>query len=187
MYAEAIKNQTSAQEFQTRLQAIETVDSNPALKDAWMQQAKLAGVKPTDRHLYEQAAGAGDQRFRNIFEAAQFQTSLGFGKDEARNLAKNGAIPAEASFADINKLVAEVRSNIQGYMPELQAQGINAAKLVKILGNPGGYTAEMDKIRQLAEQRNSLHGRPVVGTYAQSGSGGGLSLYKNDQGQAAYG
>lgn len=188
-YAATIRGETSLAEFQARLQAVETIDANPALKASWEEQARAAGKKANMQDLYKAAVGAGDTQFRNFYEAAQFQTSLGFGQQGAKDLAKGGAIPVNATFDDINKLVSEVRGNLQGYAPELAAQGINAAKLVKVLGNPRAYTAEVDQIRALAEQRASLHGRPVVGSYAQAGSGGGLAQYDQNQANrtASYG
>jgi hypothetical protein len=183
-FALALKNETSATEFAARLKAMETIDDNPELGAAWEAAAKAQGLKPNKYDLYKAAVGAGDKRFMALYESAQLQTNIGIGAKDARDIA--GSIPHAATFDDVNKLMSEVRGNIQGYMPELQAQGINAAKLVKVLGNPDAYGPEVDKIRAIAEQRASLHGRPVVGTYGQQGPGGSLSQFPQ-QGQAAYG
>lgn len=185
-FALALRHETSPDEFWARLEAVQTIDSNPALLNAFNEQAKLAGLKASKADAYRAAVKAGDNKFRTIYEASQLQTQLGFSAADSRGLIKDKAISPGMNFGDVNTLIAEVRGNLQGYAPELQAQGINAAKLVKILGNPGGYTAEMDKIKAIAEQRSSLHGRPVVGSYATKGPGGGLSQY-DQQGQAGYG
>lgn len=185
-YALAVKHETSPQEFAARLNAVWSVDNNPALLAAFTEQAKMAGLKITKGDAYRAAVKAGDNKFRTIYEAAQFQTQLGFGAGEARGLIKDKAVNPAASFEDVNKLIAEVRGNLQGYAPELAAQGINAAKLVKVLGNPTAYMAEIDKIRQIATTRQSLYGRQVPGSYAQRGVAGGLSLYDR-QGEANYG
>ena len=185
-FAVALKHETSPDEFKARLEAVQTIDSNPALLNAFNEQAKLAGLKASKADAYRAAVKAGDNKFRTIYEASQLQTQLGFSAADSRGLIKDKAISPGMNFGDVNTLIAEVRGNLQGYAPELQAQGINAAKLVKILGNPDAFTAEMDTIRGIAQKRQSLHGRPVAGSYSQKGTGGGLALYGNDS-QAAYG
>lgn len=184
MFASALKNQTSATEFAARVQAIYAVDTNPALKDALSQQAKAEGLKGND--LYKLALRDG-AKFTNAYEAAQYQTQLGFGAKEANKLAQGGPAANDAgAFQGIDQVIAEVRQNLSSYGPELQAQGINPAQLVKILNNPGSFASEMQKITQIATSRKSQFGRPVPGTYAQKGTGGGLSLY-DQEGTAAYG
>jgi len=184
-FAKLIQDQTSPDEFGQRLAAVHIVDSNPALKAAFEAQERARGIKVTPNSAYKEALKAGDNRFLGLYEGAQFQSQLGFSKEDAASLSK-GVLPPTATFDDVNQLVSEVRSNLQGYLPELQQQGINAAQLVKILGNPGAYTSDIEKIKNIAQQRSSLYGRPVQGTYAQQGAGGGLSQYPQ-QGEAAYG
>lgn len=183
-FALALKNETSPTEFAARLKAKEVIDANPELASAWEAAAKAQGLKPNKYDLYKAAVGAGDKRFMALYESAQLQTNLGLSVGDARAAGKD--IQAGATFEDVNKLISEVRGNLQGYAPELAAQGINAAKLVKVLGNPDAYTSEIDKIRQIATTRQSLYGRQVPGTYAQQGKGGGLSLYGTDK-EASYG
>lgn len=182
--AHAIKNQTSAQEFGARLQAVETIDSNPALKAAAEQQAKALGYKLKGNELYRAAVGAGDAKFMNLYEAAKYQTDLGLGKKDATDLAK-GALPAAATFDDVNQIIDYARHNLQALQPELAAQGISPSRLVKILANPGANGADIEKIKALATQRQALFGRAPQGSYAQQGAGGGLSTY-GAQGEAAY-
>lgn len=183
MFASALKSQTSAEEFAARLKAIDQVDSNPALKAMYEQNLKAAGLKAGPQDLYRAAAGLGEKPFMDVYEATQFQYNLGLDQGQAKELAKEGG---GSTFENVDELIANVRQNLQGYAPELKAQGLDTVKLVKVLANPSAYQAEVDIIRNVAQQRQSLYGRPVAGTYARRGAGGGLALYE-PEGQASYG
>jgi len=184
--AKLINDQTSADEFKARLAAVETVDANPALKAAFEAQQRANGIKVSGNSAYKAALSLGDKKFSNLYEGSLFQQQLGLSRNDAEKLAKGKAIPVGATFDDIGQLVSEVRNNLQAYAPELANQGIDTAKLVKVLGNPTAYAKELDQIKKIAEQRARLHGQPVAGTYGQQGQGGGLSQYPA-QSEQAYG
>lgn len=184
-FAASLKAQTSATEYKARLQAIDTIDSNPSLMQAFEQQAKAFGLKATPQAAYRAAAGAGDRKFMNIYEAASYQQQLGLGQQEAKQLATGGgAATASATFDNVDQIVAQARQNLQALAPELANQGINAAKLVKVFSNPGAYSTEIGKIGDLLKQRQGLFGNPVSGTYGQQGPGGGLQQFQQQRDQA---
>lgn len=182
-----IRNGVSPDEFGTRLQAILTVKRNPEAFDALKQQAKLAGVPMQPKDLFRFAAKTADKKFYDIYEAAQLQTQIGLDPKVAARLAKNAVgVPGQLN-QNFDEIISYVRQNLQRIGPELAAQGINAAKLVKVMANPGSFAKEMDIISQAVATRESLYGRGGSGAiYAEQGAGGGPSLY-NDEGSAAYG
>lgn len=187
-FARTLNHQTSLQEFTARLQAIDAVDANPAALEAFNQQAKLAGLKPTKDAAYRAAIGAGDRKFQDIFEASQYQVGLGFAAKDARELATStGGAPVGATPQSIAETIAHVRENLSTIGPELQNQGISPSKLVQILNNPGSFQNEIAKIQQTVASRQSLYGgRGPSGAQAQQGTAGGLSQYGRE-GQASYG
>jgi hypothetical protein len=180
--AKLLQDQTSADEFKARLAAVETVDANPALKAAFEAQQRALGIKVNAGSAYKAAVAMGDKKFSNLYEGALFQDQLGLSRGDAASLAKGSAIPVGATFDDIGQLVSEVRSNLQGYAPELANQGIDAARLVKVLGNPTAFAADIEKIKAVAQQRAAL-GRPVAGSYGQQGQAG-LSQYPSQREQS---
>src|SRR4051812_21540170 len=108
--AKLLDDQTSSDEFKARLQAVETVDANPALKAAFEAQQRASGVKVTGNSAYKAALSMGDKKFSNLYEGSLFQQQLGLSRTDAAGLAKGNAIPVGASFDDIGTLVSEVRN-----------------------------------------------------------------------------
>ena len=183
MLAHALQHNISAKEFQTRLQAIDTIDSNPEMLAAYKEQLRLAGIKGNAQDIYRAASGAGSRAFNDIYAATQFQGSLGLGAAESKALTKG--LTGGTTTQTIDQIVQFARQNLQSIGPELANQGINPAQLVKILGNPTAYPNEIDQLGAIAQQRKDLYGRPVVGSYGQRGPGGGLQTY-DQQAAAAY-
>lgn len=184
--AKLIKDNTSTQEFGQRLAAVATVDANPALKDAFEAQLRASGQKVTPNAAYKAALAQGPKAFENRYEGALYQQQLGLSRSESLALAKGKAINPGATLDDVGQIISQARQNLQAIAPELANQGIGAARLVKILGNPTAYASDLDKVKAVLQQRQALFGQPVQGTYAQQGSGGGLTQYQ-PQGEAAYG
>ncbi len=182
--AKLIQDQTSPDEFKARLGAVELVNSNPALKDAYEAQLRASGQKVTPHSAYQAALKLGDKGFMNLYEGAQYQNQLGLNRNDAHALATGKGSPVGATFESIDQVVQAARQNLQTIGPELAAQGITTPQLVKILNNPSAYSKEMGTIQQTLESRKSLFGRPVPGTYPQQGQSGGLSQYPQQREQA---
>lgn len=183
--ATLIKNDVSPDEFGTRLQAIRTVKMNPDTFAALKEQAKLAGVNMQPKDMFKFAAKTADKKFYDLYEAAQLQTQVGLDPKAAARVARGAVGQPGAATQNLDEIISYVRQNLQQVGPELAAAGINAAKLVKVIANPGAFAREMDIIRQTVATREGL-GRPVAGIYAQRGPAGGLALY-DEEPQAAYG
>ncbi len=180
-FAKLLQDETSPDEFKARLAAVETVDANPQLKEAYEAQLRASGQKVTGNAAYKAALSMGDKGFLNLYEGAQYQTQLGLSREEAAAAAKSS--PVEATQQSLDQVVAFARQNLQSIGPELQAQGITTPQLVKILNNPSAYAADIDKIKNIQAQRQSQYGRPVPGAYGQQGTGG-LSQYPQQREQS---
>ncbi len=180
-FAKLLQDETSPDEFKARLAAVETVDANPQLKEAYEAQLRASGQKVTGNAAYKAALSMGDKGFLNLYEGAQYQTQLGLSREEAAAAAKSS--PVEATQQSLDQVVAFARQNLQSIGPELQAQGITTPQLVKILNNPSAYAADIDKIKNIQAQRQAQFGRPVPGTYGQQGQGG-LSQYPQQREQS---
>lgn len=185
--AKLLQDQTSSDEFKARLQAVETVDTNPALKAAFEAQQRANGIKVSGNSAYKAALSLGDKKFTNLYEGSLYQEQLGLSRGDAADLAHGkGSAPVGATFDSIDQVVTAARQNLQTIGPELAAQGITTPQLVKVLNNPTAYANEMGTIQQVLEARKSLFGRPVPGTYPQQGASGGLSQFPQQR-EAAYG
>lgn len=184
MMRAAIKFDISPDELGARLNAVDTLKRNP---DFFKNFERLSGQKFKGRQ--EQLAflaGAGGQRVYDLYEATLLkQADIGLSRKQVKNLAGDIGTPGALDPMAIGQLVDQVRQNLQTVGPELAAQGINSAQLVKALANPSLFPKEIDKMRQIMASRQALS-RPVQGSYGSKGSGGGLSLFE-EQGQAAYG
>ncbi len=183
-FAKLLRDETSPDEFKSRLQAVETIDSNPALKAAFEAQQRAQGIKVNGQSAYKEALSAGPNKFMNTYEGALYQQQLGLSRSDANALASGkGGAPVGTAFADVNKLIAYARENLQTIGPELAQQGINTPQLVKALNNQGAYPDVIEKLKSLAEQRQKLYGTPVAGTYSQQGQSGGFSQFGQQQEQ----
>lgn len=178
----ALQADTSVDELGARLAAIHTVSANKDTFEAWQKQAKMAGQ---DFDPFRLALKLNDRGFFDTLEAAQLQTQVGLKAKDAAKAAGSVGLPGTYDQRSLDEIIGYVRQNLSQVGPELGRQGINAVKLVKVIGNPGAFAKEMDIIRQTVATREGL-ARPVAGSYANRGSGGGLSLYE-DEGSASYG
>jgi hypothetical protein len=186
-FAKLLRDETSPDEFKSRLQAVETVNSNPLLKDAFEAQQRAQGIKVNGQSAYKEALNVGSNKFMNTYEGALYQQQLGLSRNDAAALAKGGgSAPVGTTFEDLSKVVAFARENLQSIGPELANQGLATSKLVKALNNPNAFPDEIAKIKAIAEQRTSQFGTPVAGTYAQQGQSGGFSQF-NQQREQGYG
>lgn len=181
-----IRTQTSADEFGARLRAIQKVQRTPGLEQAFNAQARAFGIETLNEEgVYRLAAGVADKKFYDVYEAAYIQNAdLGFGKSGAARLARRIGEPG--ALTDIGAVVAEAKARLSDIAPELEAQGVSKAQLLRFLADPTADTSNIAPRLAQALASKRARGTYVAGQQGRRGPAGGLTLQPQER-TASYG
>jgi hypothetical protein len=177
-----IRNQVSPDEFARKAFAIQSIKSNPGLKEAYNAVLIANGMKPLDeRGLFKLAAGTLDQKFYDIYEAAQLAgTALPGGAtlDAVSAYRVAQGIGAPGQLANIGDVIKELRGNLAEVGPELRANGITTEDLALLAGGNDPRGIEQT-VRGILQSRRTLASGYVPNQ--QLSTRGGVSYGNYDQ------
>jgi hypothetical protein len=178
IFGQTIRNGISPDEFSSRLNLVNNVNSNPGLLDAYNEQRKFAGLKPLDEMGLLKAAATNDPEFVDSYQAAYLRSQgLDLSAEQAAGVAKGIDSPLQQNL-NLGQLVQQVRQVQRDVGPELRAAGIDDAYLTLLAaGNdPDNKAGQLESIvasRRLMQRQ--------TGSYAQQSSTGGFSLYPEEE------
>jgi hypothetical protein len=178
LFGQTIRNGISPDEFASRLNLVNNVNSNPGLLDMYNEQRTFAGLKPLDEMGLLKAAASNDPEFIDSYQAAYLRSQgLDLTAEQAAGVAKGIDSPLQQNL-NLGQLVQQVRQVQRDVGPELRAAGIDDAYLTLLAaGNdPDNKAGQLESIvasRRLMQRQ--------TGSYAQQSSTGGFSLYPEEE------
>lgn len=174
-----IRGQVSPDELGARVQAVQSVKSNPALREQFNTILRDAGEKPLDEHgFFRFVAKAAPRKFYDIYEAAQLRAlGLELTPGQARTAAQQiGAIGAPADIAGIVREIKLLKPDIG---PELRAAGITDQDLVLLQAGQDPRNLE-PALRRIVAQRRAT-GSFVPGYQPRTGTAGGVAIFGREE------
>jgi hypothetical protein len=179
IFGQTVRNGISPDEFSTRLNLVNNVNSNPGLLDMYNEQRKFAGLKPLDEMGLLKAAATNDPEFIDSYQAAYLRSQgLDLTAEQAGRVAKSIDSPLQQNL-NLGQLVQQVRQVQRDAGPELRAIGVDDEYLTGLAaGNdPDNRAGALESI--VASRR--LMQRQVPGTYGRQTDTGGFALYPEEE------
>jgi hypothetical protein len=179
IFGQTVRNGISPDEFSTRLNLVNNVNSNPGLLDMYNEQRKFAGLKPLDEMGLLKAAATNDPEFIDSYQAAYLRSQgLDLTAEQAGRVAKGIDSPLQQNM-NLGQLVQQVRQVQRDAGPELRAIGVDDEYLTGLAaGNdPDNRAGALESI--VASRR--LMQRQVPGTYGRQTDTGGFALYPEEE------
>lgn len=175
-----IRGDISPEEYGRRSLAVRQFKDNPEALDAYNDVRREIGLPPLDDPTkLKFLAGAASHQFYDVYEAALLRSAnLGFSTQQSVELARDLGVPGQTF--DIGALVRDVKAKRSDIGPELAAAGISDAALTRFLADPGTDPDNIAGTLNTLVANRRARSKPVVGTYARQGSGGGPATYAQE-------
>jgi hypothetical protein len=177
--AQLIRSETSPEEFQTKLRAVQLATDNPGAIDIFNEQLKAAGLPPLKgKDVFKVFAGSADQKFYDAYESArirQLGPGLDFSSKDAMGIAQAlGNVDEQGNPTgpgDVSELLRQLTGTLSDIAPELQAAGYNNLSIAKYLANPDSDPAFAIRLQGIIAAKRG-RGQYVAGQQVQRGPGG---------------
>jgi hypothetical protein len=179
IFGQTVRNGISPDEFASRLNLVNNVNSNPGLLDMYNEQRTFAGLKPLDEMGLLKAAASNDPEFIDSYQAAYLRSQgLDLTAEQAAGVAKGIDSPLQQNL-NLSQLVQQVQRFRTDVGPELRDAGIDDAYLTLLAAgqDPDNKAGQLESI--VASRRAMQQVRPA--NYMQRSSSGGFGLYAEDE------